>query len=65
MRNDWDEAFERLVDRHGGDIHRLAAAIVGIDDASDVTQEVLVLAWRKLPLSATPIAPLPGPVGSW
>ncbi len=49
MRNDGDEAFERLVDRHGGDIHRLAAAIVGIDDASDVTQEVLLLAWRKLP----------------
>lgn len=49
MRNDGDEAFERLVDRHGGEIHRLAAAIVGIDDASDVTQEVLLLVWRRLP----------------
>lgn len=49
MRNDGDEAFERLVDRHAGDIHRLAAAIVGIDDAGDVTQDVLLLAWRKLP----------------
>jgi RNA polymerase sigma factor (sigma-70 family) len=49
MQRDEDEAFERLVDRHAGDIHRLAAAIVGIDDAGDVTQEVLLIAWRKLP----------------
>ena len=49
MRNDGDEAFERLVDRHAGDIHRLATAIVGIEDAGDVTQEVLLLVWRKLP----------------
>ena len=49
MQGDGEEAFERLVDRHAGDIHRLAAAIVGIDDAGDVTQEVLILAWRKLP----------------
>jgi RNA polymerase sigma-70 factor (ECF subfamily) len=36
------------VDRHGSAIHRLAVAIVGPDDADDVTQEVLVLAWQRL-----------------
>ncbi|MBA2720093.1 MAG: RNA polymerase sigma factor [Chloroflexi bacterium] len=49
MANDGNQAFERLVDRHAGDIHGLAAAIVGIDHAGDVTQDVLFLAWRKLP----------------
>jgi RNA polymerase sigma-70 factor (ECF subfamily) len=48
MPNDEDAAFERLVERHAGEIHRLAAAIVGVDEAGDVTQEVLVIAWRKL-----------------
>jgi len=37
------------VDRHGQAIHRLAVAIVGPDDAADVTQEVLILAWQRLP----------------
>lgn len=37
------------MDRHGQAIHRLAVAIVGPDDAADVTQEVLVLAWQRLP----------------
>lgn len=49
MRGDGEEAFERLAERYAGDIHRLAAAIVGTVDAGDVTQEVLLLAWRKLP----------------
>lgn len=54
MQRDGDDAFERLVDRHAGDIHRLATAIVGIDDAGDVTQDVLLLAWRKLPSMRDP-----------
>lgn len=37
------------MDRHGQAIHRLAVAIVGPDDAADVTQEVLILAWQRLP----------------
>lgn len=37
------------MDRHGRTIHRLAVAIVGPDDAADVTQEVLILAWERLP----------------
>lgn len=38
-----------MVDRHAAAIHRLAFAIVGPDEAADVTQDVLVLAWRRLP----------------
>jgi RNA polymerase sigma-70 factor (ECF subfamily) len=49
MHRDVNDAFEQLVERHAADIHRLAAAIVGVDEAGDVTQDVLVLAWRKLP----------------
>lgn len=41
---DDDARFEALVDRHGAAIHRLARAIVGPDEAADVTQDVLVLA---------------------
>jgi RNA polymerase sigma-70 factor (ECF subfamily) len=49
-RNEVDDAtFEALVDRHAAAIHRLALAIVGPDDAADVTQEVLILAWKRLP----------------
>lgn len=44
-----DARFEALLDRHGQAIHRLAVAIVGPDDAADVTQEVLILAWQRLP----------------
>ncbi|MGK2852079.1 MAG: RNA polymerase sigma factor [Candidatus Limnocylindrales bacterium] len=44
-----DAKFEALVDRHGRAIHRLAVAIVGPDEAADVTQEVLILAWQRLP----------------
>jgi RNA polymerase sigma-70 factor (ECF subfamily) len=35
------------VDRHGAAIHRLAVAIVGSDEAGDVTQDVLVRAWQR------------------
>ena len=37
------------MDRHAVAIHRLAVAIVGPDEAADVTQDVLVLAWQRLP----------------
>jgi RNA polymerase sigma-70 factor (ECF subfamily) len=42
-------AFEQLVDRHLPALYRLAAAMVGPEDARDVTQETLVSAWRELP----------------
>ena len=34
--------------QHGEAIHRLAVAIVGVDEAADVTQDVLVRAWQGL-----------------
>jgi RNA polymerase sigma-70 factor (ECF subfamily) len=37
------------VERQASAIHRLAVAIVGPDEAADVTQDVLVLAWQRLP----------------
>ncbi len=37
------------MDRHAVALHRLAVAIVGPDEAADVTQDVLVLAWQRLP----------------
>jgi RNA polymerase sigma-70 factor (ECF subfamily) len=43
------EAFEALVERFGPDIYRIAAAIVGPDDARDVAQETFIAAWRELP----------------
>ena len=43
------DAFESLVDHYGPGIYRLAAAIVGPDDARDVAQESFVAAWRDLP----------------
>jgi len=43
------EAFEALVQHYGPDMYRLAAAIVGPDDARDVAQEAFVAAWRDLP----------------
>ncbi|MFN8519906.1 MAG: RNA polymerase sigma factor [Chloroflexota bacterium] len=42
------EAFEARVASRVADAHRLAAAIVGPDDAADVVQEALVEAWRHL-----------------
>jgi RNA polymerase sigma-70 factor (ECF subfamily) len=43
----WD-AFEARVARSVPDAHRLAAAIVGHDDAADVVQDSLVEAWRHI-----------------
>ncbi|HEX5038572.1 MAG TPA: RNA polymerase sigma factor [Candidatus Limnocylindria bacterium] len=43
------DAFEFLVEHHGSEMYRLAAAIVGLDDARDVAQESFVAAWRDLP----------------
>jgi RNA polymerase sigma-70 factor, ECF subfamily len=43
------EAFEMLVEQHAAATYRLAAAIVGVVDAADVTQETFVAAWRELP----------------
>ena len=42
-------AFEQLADQHLPHLYRLAAAMVGPDDARDVTQDTLVSAWRDLP----------------
>lgn len=41
-------AFEELVEPRMPDLFRLAAAMVGPDEARDITQEVLVIAWREL-----------------
>lgn len=38
--------FEALVGPHLKEMYRLALAIVGPDDAADVTQDALVAAWR-------------------
>jgi RNA polymerase sigma-70 factor (ECF subfamily) len=43
------DAFESLVHHHAPEMYRLAAAIVGPDDARDVAQESFVAAWRDLP----------------
>jgi RNA polymerase sigma factor (sigma-70 family) len=43
------EAFEMLVERHASETFRLAAAIVGVADAADVTQDTFVAAWQRLP----------------
>jgi RNA polymerase sigma-70 factor (ECF subfamily) len=43
------DAFAVLVDRYGPQLHRLAGAIVGPDEAADATQEALLSAWRQLP----------------
>jgi RNA polymerase sigma-70 factor, ECF subfamily len=42
------EAFERLVHPHVASLYRLAAAMVGPEEARDVTQDTLVSAWREL-----------------
>ena len=41
-------AFEDLVRPHLPQLYRLASAMVGPDEARDVTQETLVSAWREL-----------------
>ena len=38
-----------LVEEHATEVYRLAAAIVGVADAADVTQETFVAAWQQLP----------------
>lgn len=43
------DAFEQLAERSMPEVYRLAAAMVGPDEARDVTQESLVAAWRELP----------------
>ncbi|MFN2483542.1 MAG: RNA polymerase sigma factor [Candidatus Limnocylindria bacterium] len=50
------EAFEALVERHAAETYRLAAAIVGVVDARDVTQEALLAAWQHLPRLRNPDA---------
>lgn len=42
-------AFDRIVALTSPSLHRLAAAILGRLEAADVTQDVLLTAWRELP----------------
>ena len=42
-------AFEELTVQHSSDAFRLAAAMVGPDEAADMVQEAFVAAWRMLP----------------
>jgi RNA polymerase sigma factor (sigma-70 family) len=42
-------AFERLYRRHVGRIHTLARRMAGPDAADDITQDIFVRAWDKLP----------------
>jgi RNA polymerase sigma-70 factor (ECF subfamily) len=42
-------AFEELTVAYSPDLFRLAAAMVGPDDAADMVQEAFVSAWRELP----------------
>jgi RNA polymerase sigma-70 factor (ECF subfamily) len=43
------EAFERLVDRHRPVVVRVAARIVGSDEAEDVSQDAFLRAFHRLP----------------
>ena len=42
------EAFEELVERYRSDVYRVAARIVGRDEADDVTQDAFLRAFHKL-----------------
>jgi RNA polymerase sigma-70 factor (ECF subfamily) len=42
-------AFEQLTVTYSTDLYRLAAAMVGPDEAADVVQDAFVSAWRELP----------------
>ena len=42
-------AFEELTVAYSPEMFRLAAAMVGPDDAADMVQEAFVSAWRELP----------------
>lgn len=48
MRGD-TAAFEELAVAYSPAMYRLAAAMVGPDDAADMVQEAFVSAWRELP----------------
>ena len=48
------EAFEQLVVRYRPAVVRLARSIVGTDDAEDVAQESLLLAFKALPTIEEP-----------
>jgi len=41
-------AFEALVDRHEAVVHRVAARVVGREEAEDVTQETFLRAYHRL-----------------
>ena len=41
-------SFEQLMEPHLAQLYRLATAMVGPDDARDVTQDTVVSAWREL-----------------
>ena len=43
------EAFEQLVVRYRPAVVRLARSVVGVDDAEDVAQDALLLAFKALP----------------
>ena len=42
-------AFEELTVHYSTDLYRLAAAMVGPDEAADMVQDAFVSAWRMLP----------------
>ena len=42
-------AFEELVERHRAVVHRVAARVVGREEAEDVTQETFLRAYHRLP----------------
>ena len=42
-------AFERLYRRHVAKIHTLVRRMAGDDLADDLTQDVFIRAWQKLP----------------
>ena len=49
-RDGYVDAYAELVDRHGGLAYRVALRLLGShQDAEDVAQEALVLAWQQLP----------------
>src|SRR5690242_730604 len=48
------EAFEQLVVRYRPAVVRLARTIVGVDDAEDVAQDALLLAFKALPTIEEP-----------
>lgn len=54
------EAFERLYRRHVGQVWSLARRLLGVALADDMTQEVFLLAWRKLDQYRGA-----GPFGAW